>query len=246
MFYIIGIGLNVNQITKEGLDAISSCKEIYIDNYTNIFSESKVEELEKIINKKIILLKRSELETEQKFIKDNSALLVIGNPFSATTHFTLLKDAKEKGIDTQVIPGISIFSYKGYIGLYEYKFGRTISIVYPEANFKPTSFYNTLVDNISIGAHTMCLLDIKTDQNRFMTIQDAGTILDEIDKQEKNILKDRYCVALCGMGGSKQEIVSFKFCDYNKINIDKFPQTLIVCGDINEVERDGINEYRQK
>ena len=246
MFYIIGIGLNINQITREALDAISLCKEIYIDNYTNIFSENKMQELEYIINKKIIPLKRSELETEQKFIKDNSALLVIGNPFSATTHFTLLKDAKERGIKTKVIPGISIFAYKGYAGLYEYKFGRTISIVYPEANFKPTSFYKTLVDNISIGAHTMCLLDIKTDQNRFMTIQEAGNILDEIDQKEKNLLKDRYCIALCGMGGSKQEIFSFKFCNYNTIKIDQFPQTLIICGDVNEVERDGINECIQE
>jgi len=246
MFYIIGIGLYPSQITKEGLDAISVCKEIYIDNYTNILSSGKIEELEQIINKKIFLLKRNELETEQEFIKNESALLVIGNPFSATTHFTLLKDAKNKGIKTKVIPGISIFSYKGYIGLYEYKFGKTISIVYQENNFKPTSFYNTLIDNLTIGAHTMCLLDIKTDQNRFMSVSEAITILDSIDKLEKNILYDRDCVAMCGMGSSEQEIIAFKFYDYKRIKSTKFPQTLIICGDLNEVERDGLNEYKQK
>jgi len=246
MFYIIGIGLNHNQITKEAIDAISLCKEIYIDDYTNIFSESTLQELEKIINKKIIPLKRNELETKQDFIKENSALLVIGNPFSATTHFTLLKDAKEKEIETKVIPGISIFSYKGYAGLYEYKFGKTISIVYPEVNFKPTSFYNTLLENINVGAHTMCLLDIKTNQNRLMSISEACFILEEIDNTEKNILKNKDCIALCGMGSNKPEIVSFKFNNYKNININKYPQTLIICGEINEFERDGINEYKQK
>jgi len=244
MFYIIGIGLSINQITKEAIDIISKSNEVYIDNYTNIFSDGDVKELEKVINKKIYSLERKDLETTQSFLKDDSVLLVIGNPFSATTHYTLIKDAKEKGIQTKIIPGISIFNYKGYAGLYEYKFGKTISVVYPDGNYKPTSFYDALVDNLNIKAHTLCLLDIKTDKQRFMTIKEACTILDEIDKERNMILQDRDCVGLCGMGSINQEIIIFKFKDYKNININKFPQSLIICGDLNEFERDGLNEFK--
>jgi diphthine synthase len=246
MFYIIGIGLSVNQITKEALDIISKSKDVYIDNYTNILSEGEVSELEKIINKKIVSLERKNLETEQNFLKDDSALLVIGNPFSATTHYTLIKDAKHKGIHTKIIPGISIFNYKGYTGLYEYKFGKTISIVYPDGNYKPTSFYNTLIENLSIKAHTLCLLDIKTDKQKFMTIKEACTILNEIDKENNRVLDDKECIALCKMGSTDQDIISFKFKDYNNVIINKFPQSLIICGYLNEFERDGLNEFKTK
>ena len=34
MLYIIGLGLNVKGITKEGLDAIKRCKKVYLENYT--------------------------------------------------------------------------------------------------------------------------------------------------------------------------------------------------------------------
>jgi len=244
MFYIIGIGLSINQITKEALDIISKANEIYIDNYTNILANGRVEELEKITNKKIISLERKDLETNQIFLKDNSVLLVIGNPFSATTHFTLIKDAKNKRIETKIIPGISIFNYKGYTGLYEYKFGKTISIVYPDGNYKPTSFYDTLIKNLSIGAHTLCLLDIKTQENRFMTIGEACTLLDEIDKTNNNTLQDKDCIGLCGMGSASQKIIVFKFKNYKDIDINEFPQSLIICGDLNEFERDGLNEFK--
>jgi len=96
MFYIIGIGLSINQITKEATEILNIVSNIYLDNYTNILSEGDIKELERTIQRKIIPINRNELEVTQEFLKDDTALLVIGNPFSATTHFTLIKDAKKK------------------------------------------------------------------------------------------------------------------------------------------------------
>lgn len=244
MFYIIGIGLNTKQLTIEARYAIKECKEAYIDNYTNIFSEGDLEEIEKTIGKKITKLNRVELEQKMEFLKDDSCLLVIGNAFSATTHYTLIDEAKKKGIDTMVISGISIFNYRGACGLFEYKFGKTTSIVYPDGNYKPTSFYDCIIDNLKINAHTLCLLDIKTDQNRFMNIKEACEILEEIDKNYNNQLASGVCVALCGIASKEQEIITFDFKDYKNIESKAFPQSLIICGQLNDFERDGINEYR--
>jgi diphthamide biosynthesis methyltransferase len=104
VFYIIGIGLTPKQITQEAKNAIDSCNNIYIDNYTNIFSQGKIEELEKIISKKITQLQRKELEQSLEYLKDDSCLLVIGNAFSATTHYTLIEEAKNKNIKIKMIP----------------------------------------------------------------------------------------------------------------------------------------------
>ncbi|MDD3178029.1 MAG: diphthine synthase [Candidatus ainarchaeum sp.] len=243
MFYIIGIGLKPKQISFEAIETITKCKEIYIDNYTNIFSKGNIKDLEKIINKKIIPLNRKELEQEQKFIKKKNCLLVIGNALSATTHFSIIKDAEKKNIKTKIITGISIFNYRGACGLYEYKFGKTVSIVYPLKNFNPKSFYETILENIKIGAHTLCLLDIKVDENKFMTCKEACEILEQID--EKKILKEKECVAYFSMGSNKEEIIKFKFKEYKEIKtIKKYPQSLIICGNLNEFEKGAINEHR--
>ncbi len=242
MFYIIGIGLTVKQITKQAIDVISTCDDVYIDGYTNIFSEGEIKDLEEIISKKIILLNREELEQKQEYLKDNCCLLVIGNVFSATTHFTIINDARKKNLSTKTIAGLSIFNYKSCCGLSEYRFGKTTSIVYPEKNYFPTSFYNTIVDNLKIDAHSFCLLDIKTDQQKFMSVKEACEILEKIDV--KNLLTNQDCVLLAGVGGNKQTIKSFVFKDHIKISCDIYPQTLIICSKLNSIEKEGLDECR--
>lgn len=244
MFYIIGIGLTTKQITKEGKQAITVCREIYLDNYTNILSSGQIKEIEENINKKITLLNRTELEQKQDFLKEDCALLVIGNPFSATTHYSLLEDLKKKKIEYKIIPGISIFNYRGSFGLYEYKFGKTVSIVYPEKNYFPKSFYDLIIDNLKINAHTLCLLDIKVLENRFMSAKEACEILEEID-QEK-ILENKTCVLLSCMGGEFEKIKAFNFKDYKKLKEYPKPQSLVICAELNEFEKVSLNEYYDK
>jgi diphthine synthase len=242
MFYIISVGLFPEQITKEAIDIVSNCDEVYIDNYTNIYSQGQIKDLEKIVSKKIVSLNREELEQEQRYLKNNCCLLVIGNALSATTHYTIKKDASNKNISTKIVSGISIFNYRGYSGLYEYKFGKTTSIVYPEKNYKPTSFYKTIIDNININAHSLCLLDIKTHEKRFMTFVEACEILKDIDTQK--ILENKRCVLLAGMGSNNQKIISFIFKDYIKIKCDVYPQSLIICSSLNNIEKEALDEYR--
>lgn len=242
MFYIIGIGLSKNQITLDAINAIKNSDEIYIDNYTNILSEGYLEEIEKVIKKKIIKLNREELEQEKKYIKNKSALLVIGNPTSATTHYSLISELKLKNIKYKIIPGISIFNYRGFFGLSEYKFGKTVSIVFPEKNYFPTSFYDGILDNLKINLHTLCLLDIKVLENKFMSVFQACEILQNIDK--KKILKDKTCVGLFKMGSKEEKIIVFTFKDYKQINLNLKPQSLIICSDLNDFEKECLNEYR--
>lgn len=51
-------------------------------------------------------------------------LLVVGDPFGATTHIDILLRAKEKGVQCQVIHNASIMNAVGCCGLQLYSFGK--------------------------------------------------------------------------------------------------------------------------
>ena len=248
MLYLISIGLNSKQITLEALNALRECSEIFLENYTSKFSEGSIKDLEKLIGRKIISLNRIEVEENfseihSKAKKENAAVLFYGNVFSATTHIQILLDADEKQIPVKVFPGISVFSYLGKTGLSEYKFGKTVSIARWEKNFKPESFFDGIKENFERGLHTLCLLDIKAEENYFMKASEAIELIEKIDK--KKLLNKAKFAALIGMGSENEKIV---FGDKNKIKkvAGENIQSLIVCGKLNEKESEALNELSIK
>lgn len=177
MLYIIGTGLNdAKDISLKTLEILKNCDEIYQECYTCI-QNVDFHEIETIIGKKIIMADRKLVEETMEIVemaKDkNIAFLVAGSPFFATTHTDLLLRAQELGVETKTIHNVSIASVKGCYGLYSYNFDRTISICYFTDTWKPLSFYDNIQNNYKNGMHTLCLLDIKTDENRFMTGTEA-------------------------------------------------------------------------
>lgn len=88
----------------------------------------------------------------------NVALLVVGDPFGATTHTDLLLRAREKNIPYRVVHNASIMNAIGCCGLQLYRFGETISIPYWTDSWKPDSFYDKIRTNREAGFHTLALL----------------------------------------------------------------------------------------
>ena len=137
MLNLIGLGLNNEKsITLEGLETLKQSDKIYLETYTSKWYGS-LENLEEMIGKKIIQLKRLGLEENSEKILEEAktqkiSLLVIGDPLVATTHITLLLEAKKKGIKTRVIHNASIYSSVGETGLHLYKFGATVTLPFPE------------------------------------------------------------------------------------------------------------------
>lgn len=86
------------------------------------------------------------------------ALLVVGDPFGATTHTDLVLRAKEKGIKVQVVHNASILNAVGCCGLQLYSFGETVSIPYWTETWQPDSFFQKICNNYKEKLHTLCLL----------------------------------------------------------------------------------------
>lgn len=89
------------------------------------------------------------------------ALLVVGDPFGATTHTDILLRARALGIPTRVVHNASIINAVGACGLQLYNFGQTVSLVFFTDTWKPDSFYDRVRENADLGMHTLVLLDIK-------------------------------------------------------------------------------------
>ncbi|CAE6512667.1 unnamed protein product [Rhizoctonia solani] len=166
MFYVIGLGLcDEKDITVRGLEAVRQCSRIYLEAYTSILLVDK-EKLEAFYGKPIITAYRETVETESDEILRNAkeedvALLVVGDPFGATTHTDMLLRARELGIATTVIHNASIMNAVGACGLQLYNFGQTVSLPFYTDSWKPDSWYDRVVENVEKGMHTLVLLDIK-------------------------------------------------------------------------------------
>ena len=164
MLYLIGLGLNVDGISKFGLDIVKRCKKVYLENYTVNLPYTK-HQVEEVIVKKISDADRDFIESLSildEAAKLDVALLIYGSPLTATTHITLLKEAKASGIKTKVIYNASVFDAVAETGLQLYKFGKIASMPAwnPVKNYEPDSFMKIVQENQSMKAHSLILVDI--------------------------------------------------------------------------------------
>lgn len=163
MFFIVGLGLgDCKDITIKGLEIIKNCDKVYLEAYTSILTVG-VEALEEFYGKKLIIADREVVEQGADDILKGSkdmdvALLVVGDPFGATTHTDLILRAQEKGIKYEVVHNASIMNAVGCTGLQLYSFGETVSIPFWTENWKPDSWIDKIVCNYIRNLHTLCLL----------------------------------------------------------------------------------------
>lgn len=242
MLYIIGLGLDKEDLNAKALKAIRKCKEVYLEMYTSPFPYT-VNELSKALRKKIITVERDFIEESGYLVKaakrKEIALLVYGDPLIATTHISLLQEARKQKVKTEVIHNISILNAITNTGLEAYKFSRITSIPKWTSSFKPTSFFNVLKQNSKIGAHTLFLLDYELD------LGEAMSYLLQISEKDDNkyFSKKTLCIACSSLGTKKQKIKYGTAEKLAKLNLRK-PLSLIIPGKLHFVEEEFLKEFR--
>jgi diphthine synthase len=208
MLYLIGLGVyDEGDITLNGVAAAKKCGSVYLERYTSPWQGS-VDALSKEIGKSIVTLQRSDMEEKSKKLIDEAekkdiAILISGDPLVATTHASLITEACNRGIEVRVIHSSSVFSAIAVTGMHIYRFGKTATIAYPEKNFFPTTPYKVLSENLNNDAHTLFLLDVKADKDRYMSVKEAIDLMLEIESKEKKGLfkEDTKCVGVARLGG---------------------------------------------
>ncbi|KAM0674153.1 hypothetical protein GVAV_002226 [Gurleya vavrai] len=263
MLYIIGTGLNNEyDLSLNSIEILKKAFNIYIEYYTSKININ-IENLQKITNKTITKLYRSDLEEKNFLIEESSkndiCLLIIGTPFFATTHTDLLVRAKENNVKVKIIHNASIMNVMGSYGLYSYSFGRTVSIPFYEKNWKPTSFYNKIYENLKSNLHTLVLLDIRVkeikkecrfseikeyEEERFMNPNTALNQLMECEEIEmKNIFLNKTKIFVISRFGCDDENVFYDSIEnLIKKEFGKPLHSIIVPAKLDIVEKEHV-EY---
>ncbi len=191
--YFIGLGLyDERDVTLKGLETARKCEKVFAEFYTSLMAGTTLERIEELIGKPIRRLSREDVELNFEEIvlseaRDKDvAFLTAGDPMVATTHSDLRIRAKKLGIESYVIHAPpSIYSAVAITGLQIYKFGKSATVAYPEKNWFPTSHYDVIRENRERGLHTMLFLDVKAEQNRYMTANEAMEILLRVEDMKK-------------------------------------------------------------
>ncbi len=232
MLYLIGLGLDLNDISLKALEAIKKSEKIYLETYTTTFPY-KIQELEKAIGKKVIPSNRETFENNVAALiaqakREDITILVYGDPLAATTHITILREAETTKVKTQVIHNISIFNVVSETGLQLYKFGKTTSLPRWQENYKPISFLEIIKENLSIKAHSLILVDPG------FNLKQAINQLIESDKDK--LLADKTIIIASCLGTPKQKIEKGKIQQLTSKKIQE-PFCIIVPSELNFSEK---------
>jgi diphthine synthase len=269
VLFIIGLGLyGEKDISIRGLETIRSCDYIYMEYYTSILNID-MDALSKFYEKEIILADREMIENDfdevimEKAKVNNIALLVVGDPFSATTHMDLFMRCVSNKVKVEILNNASILNSCGVTGMSLYRFGETITIPYFTKNWRPYSFYEKICKNINNDFHTLVLLDIKvkeiSEENlcrgkkiyeppRFMTVNVAlEQLLEAADNSKNGIInEDTLIYGIARIGSPSQTIVSGTIKDLIKFDFGGPLHSIVICApNLHSMEKEVFNYYNK-
>lgn len=242
MLIFVGLGYSLRHLTNEAIEALKTADIIYVDSYTSLYEDDFDKLREFNLNARFHVARRSDLEGKnvsrilEEALQWKVVIAVPGDPFIATTHDAIRLEAIKRGIEVRVVNGLSIIGLAhSRLGLQSYKFGKTITLVYPDS-FKPYSVVETIYDNLSRGLHTLILLDLRVEEGRAMTIPEAVDILLNLD--EKKELASRLAVGVARLGWRTEKVVVSHLSQLRDFIYPPPPHSIIVCGRLHPVEEE--------
>lgn len=165
------------------------------------------------------------------------------------------------GIETKVIPNASIMSGIGCTGLQLYNFGQTVSMVFFTENWRPSSFYDRIKENVQLGFHTLVLLDIKVKEPslenlargrmiyeppRYMTVAQCASQMLETEEERKEGVygPDSLAVGAARVGAADQKLVAGTLKELTGVDMGRPLHSLVLLGrKTHDLERDYIREF---
>jgi diphthine synthase len=244
----VGLGLNDEKgISIRGLEEARSADSVFMELYTSLLPDFSMQRFELLLGKKINVVSRGNLEEDggrpilEAADHGKVVLLVPGDPFVATTHMTLRVEAEKLDVKTRIIHGTSIVSAViSLSGLQNYKFGKTVTVPFPE-NFSETP-YKVVSQNKKLGLHTLCLLDLKADEGRFLTVKEGLEYLLAVEhkRNERAITSETLALGVARVG-SNNPTLRADFVD-NLVTYDFGgpPHSLILAGELHFMETEAL------
>jgi len=244
----VGLGLHDERgISLRGLEEVKTADTVFIELYTSLLPNFSVKRFEEISGKRLQAVSRKELEEENGKVilkaagKGKVVLLVPGDPLIATTHVALRLEAEKNGIKTSVIHGASIISAViGLSGLHNYKFGKSVTIPFPE-NFSETP-YEVVDQNRKLGLHTLCLLDINAEERRYLSIRESLELLLKVEEKRRRgiVTMETFGVGIARAGSSNPAVKASFIRDLLSYDFGGPPYTIIFPGKLHFMEAEAL------
>ena len=250
----VGLGLSgVDGMTVKAFNALKECDKIYAEFYTSHLIGTEIEDLEKALGKKIEVQYRAQVEEDKELpaiIRDAKtmrvAFVTAGDTMLATTHVDLRIQAMYEGIPVRMFTGVSIFTAAPAVfGLQPYKFGRTVTLPFLEQGYQPKSPYDHIMANKKLGLHTLILLDIRAEELRYMTAQQAiEWLLAGEEKWGEGLITDKTLLCVVSHAGADDMKLAAGYPqDLLKMDLGSPLQSLILPGKLHFMEAEALVDF---
>jgi len=246
----VGLGLySERDMSLQGVEEARTAETVFAELYTSLMPKLDTAKLEKLVEKRISLVSRRDLEDDcgKKILKaaekGKTVLLVPGDPLIATTHVDLRIRAEKQGIKTRVVHGASIVSaVMGLSGLQNYKYGRSVTIPFSEQGVVAETPYNVIGENKKRGLHTLCFLDIKAEERRYMTVKEGLKALLSVEKQRRKrvVTSDTIAIGIARAGSNKPIVKADSINELLKFDFGSPPHSLVFPGRLHFMEAEAL------
>jgi len=264
MLAFVGLGLyDERSITVEGRRTVERADRVFAELYTTRLAGATVADLETFHDVSVERRSREGIERDPEPVlaaaaEGTAVLLVGGDPMVSTTHVDLRLRAHERGIDTRIVHGTSAATAAaGLTGLQNYRFGPATTLPFPDAHGVdgvPGSVHETLAANRDRGLHTLTYLDVKADDDRYMTADRAADLLlaawherswgdGSIDRPTGEA--GPLAVAVAHAGAERPTVVADRLAGLADGDYDYGdpPHLLVLPGDLHHVEREALSAF---
>jgi len=252
MLYLIGLGLHsLDDLSLGGLKALKESDKVFVESYTS-FHTLDLKELEQLCGKEVVALERAGVEEDlvKNLIEpaktETVSLLVFGDPLVATTHASIITEARKAGVDVHVIHASSIVSAVGECGLQVYKFGRVATLNLPQEGYAPTSAYDLIKSNKDAGLHSLILLDVKSEEGKYMTVAEGVKELLRLEGEKRGgLFSHETMLVACARLGAQDSVIRYaRAGDLLTADFGGPPHALILPGKLHFTEEEFLENLK--
>jgi len=236
-------------MSLHAVDEARTARTVFAELYTSLMPELNLSRLEKLVEKRIAFVSRRDLEEDcgKKVLKaamrGKTVLLVPGDPLIATTHVDLRIRSEKNGINTRIVHGASIVSaVVGLSGLQNYKYGRSVTIPFTNQGVVAETPYNVIGENKKRGLHTLCFLDIKAEEKRYMTVKEGLQALLSAEKQKckRVVTPDTVAIGIARAGSNEPVVKADNINKLLKFDFGAPPHSLVFPGTLHFMEAEAL------
>jgi diphthine synthase len=246
MLTFVGLGLHDERsVTVRGRDTIRDADRVFAEFYTSHLPGASVTDLEAAHDVDIEVRDRAAVEQDPGPILDAAqrgaaAFLTAGDPMVSTTHVDLRLRAAERGIETRLVHGPSAATAAaGLTGLQNYRFGPATTLPFPRAHgggSVPQSVRETITANRDRGLHTLVYLDIKAEEDDYMTADTAAGLLAVAGVEG-------LAVAVCRAGSDEPVVSADALAALADQSFGDPLHLLVLPGELHEMEAEALQTF---